>query len=218
MKFSIIIPVHNEAESLVSLHHEILASMKDSFEVIYINDASEDNSKEIIDKLENSVLINFEKRLGQTLALNAGFERASGDYIVTLDGDGQNDPRDIDKIYEHLLTTGADCVSGWRKNRKDSVFKKGLAHLAFIARKIIANDDTKDSGCTLKIYKRDCVKNLPLYSGMHRFMPIVLRKRGFTVVELEVSHRPRLYGKSKYGLARIVAGLIDLVKISQKND
>lgn len=216
MKISIIIPVHNEEDSLKELHQEILDVIdKDIFnsEIIYINDGSTDNSLEKLKELRKAKIISFRKRFGQTAALDAGFKNSKGEYVITLDGDGQNDPSDIPRLFKKMKEDNLDCISGWRKVRKDSLGKKIISKVGGALKNLIANDGIHDSGCTLKIYKRECVENLDLYGEMHRFIPSLLVSEGFKVGEIEVNHRERKNGDSKYGISRGIKGFLDMISI-----
>lgn len=219
MKFSVIIPVHNEEDNISALYKSIVSSVSkvskdfNDFEIIIINDGSTDQSKEIINNIKPNKAIHFKKRFGQTAALDAGFAHASGDYVITIDGDGQNDPNDISNLFSYLNENNLDCVCGWRQNRKDVLSKRLASKLAFLIRKIIAGDTIHDSGCTLKIYKKECLKTLELYGEMHRFIPALLVTKGFSVGEVPVKHFERKYGKSKYGISRGIKGLLDLAGV-----
>ena len=153
------------------------------------------------------------RNFGQTAAIDCGIKRAKGELIVTLDGDGQNNPADIPKLIHFLEDNDLDVVSGWRKNRKDSYIKRIASKAAKYLRRFIIHDGLQDSGCTLKIYKAECFNGINLFGEMHRFIPAVLKIKGFRIGEVEVNHRPRTAGKTKYNWKRGVKGIIDMISV-----
>ncbi|MBF96997.1 MAG: glycosyltransferase [Pelagibacterales bacterium] len=215
---SVIIPVYNEADNIKILAKKIKDSLLNyKYEVIFINDGSIDETekkiKEIVNRNKNFLCINFKRNFGQTAALQAGFDYASGKIIIALDGDLQNDPSDIPKLIKKI-NEGYDVVSGWRKNRKDSSLSRVLPSI--IANYIISKItgvSLHDYGCTLKAYKKDVIKDIKLYGEMHRFIPIYACWEGAKVTEIEVNHSKRYYGKSKYGISRIPKVLLDLMVV-----
>jgi glycosyltransferase involved in cell wall biosynthesis len=212
---SIICPLYNEAGNVQELHQKIVKSLEKinkSFEIIFINDGSFDNTREEGEKLKPLKLINFRKNFGQTAALDCGFSEAKGEILITLDGDLQNDPRDFKKLIRKIKE-GYDVVSGWRKDRKDSFSKRFISRGADFLRKFLIDDQIHDSGCTLKAYRRECFTNLELYGEMHRFIPAILKIQGFSVTEVVVRHHPRKWGKTKYGISRTVKGFLDLISV-----
>ena len=150
---------------------------------------------------------------GQTAAMDAGIKAASGFYLATLDGDGQNDPAEIPKLIEKLEMDDLDVVSGWRKNRKDTFMKKFSSKCAAFIRKLLINDGIHDSGCSLKVYKSECFKGVTLYGEMHRFIPAILKIKGFKIGEMVVNHRPRTTGKTKYNWKRGIKGILDMFSV-----
>jgi len=214
-KISLIIPVHNEAENIKDLVNEINSVCFDKYiyEIIIIDDGSTDNTKEIIKSLSPVKYIRLRRCFGQTAALDAGIKHAKYEYIITLDGDGQNDPKDIPDLIEYLEKTDLDIVSGWRKKRKDSVIKKFISRGANLLRSILIHDGIHDSGCTLKIYKKECFDQVSLYGEMHRFIPAILKIKGFNIGEIEVNHRPRTKGKTNYNWRRTFKGFIDMISV-----
>ena len=215
-KISVIIPVFNEEESVSLLHSEIVDSMNNlniSYEIIFVDDGSTDKTLEILKTLSSVKIISFRKNFGQTAALDAGIKEAKGEYIISMDGDGQNDPADIKNLIKKLETDNLDIVSGWRRNRKDPVFKKLSSKLAGLVRRMLINDGIHDSGCTLKVYKTECFDHVDLIGEMHRFIPALLKIKGFKVGEIEVNHRPRIKGKTKYTWTRGVKGILDMVSV-----
>jgi glycosyltransferase involved in cell wall biosynthesis len=212
---SIVVPTFNEEENVANLHKEILPVCKSfnrSFEIIFVNDGSSDNTVDELNKLSPVTIVNFRKNFGQTAALDAGIKAASGELIIAMDADLQNDPADIPKLITKL-NEGYDVVSGWRKNRKDSFMKKFTSRGANLLRKFLINDGIHDSGCTLKVYKRACFQKVDLYGEMHRFMPAILKLKGYKISETEVNHRPRTAGLTKYNWRRTIKGLLDMFSL-----
>ncbi len=216
VKYSVIAPMFNEAGNVKSLFSDIVSEMKrigDSYEIIFINDGSTDETLLEMKSLSPLKIIQFRKNFGQTAALDAGFKTAQGDFFITLDGDGQNPPSEIHKLVETMQEGDFDLVSGWRKKRKDPFLKRFISRGAYLLRGIIVKDHVKDSGCSLKMYRRECFDGLDLYGEMHRFIPAVLHWKGFTIGEVEVAHKPRIYGVTKYNWKRTVKGFIDMLSV-----
>ncbi len=219
MKFSCIsavIPVHNEAGNLKRLHEElvqVLSTCSSEYEIIYVNDASTDGSLAELQTLKDCTIINLRRKYGQATALDAGFKAAKGDLIVSLDGDGQNDPADIPKLLRELEDKNFDVVTGWRKQRADNHGIRVLTRIGRAFRRFLIQDPAHDTGCTLRVYRAEAIKSLELGGEMHRYILALLRWKGFTVGEVVVRDRPRLHGKSKYGYGKAVRGLIDLIYI-----
>jgi glycosyltransferase involved in cell wall biosynthesis len=213
---SVVIPVFNEEGSVAKLHEEIVSAMTKigrPFEIIFVDDGSSDKTVSILKNLSPIRLIRFRKNFGQTAALDAGIKASRGEYIVTLDGDGQNDPAEIPKLIAELEMKDLDVVSGWRKNRQDSFSKKYASRLAAYVRKFLINDGIHDSGCTLKIYRKECFDHVDLYGEMHRFIPAILKIKGFTVGEVVVAHRERGTGITKYTWKRGIRGILDMISV-----
>jgi glycosyltransferase involved in cell wall biosynthesis len=213
---SVVVPVYNEEGAVENLHQEIFKACREinkPFEIIFVDDGSTDKTLEIAKKLKPLKIISFRKNFGQTAAMDAGIKASRGFYVATLDGDGQNDPSDIINLIKKLETDDLDIVSGWRKDRKDKFFKKFFSRCAAMVRKFLINDGIHDSGCSLKIYKRECFEHLDLVGEMHRFIPALLRIKGFKVGELPVKHHPRLTGKTKYNFKRGFKGILDMMSI-----
>jgi len=222
MKVSVVIPIYNEEENIRILYQKLISSLNKlglSYEIIFVDDGSKDKSLEILKDIQkgddNVVVISFRRNFGQTPAFCAGFKYAKGEVIVTMDGDLQNDPEDIGKLL-NVLNNGYDLVSGWRKNRKDRFINRKLPSM--IANWLISKvTGTKlhDYGCSLKAYRREVIKNIKLYGEMHRFIPALANQVGAKIAEVEVSHNPRIYGKSKYGISdRFWRGLYDLIGVA----
>lgn len=216
---SVIVPCYNEEESIRELYGELTGSLQGrEYEILFINDGSTDSSEEILRELCNKdtrvKLVNLKKNLGQTPAMAAGFDYCRGDYVVTIDSDLQNDPKDIPMLIKRMDEGGFDIVSGFRAKRKDPFLTRKLpSKIAnFIIAKVTGVKLT-DFGCTLKVYKREVVKNLRLYGEMHRFIPAIANLRGAKIDEVAVNHRKRKYGQSKYGLKRTFKVLLDLITL-----
>jgi glycosyltransferase involved in cell wall biosynthesis len=189
--------------------------MRTKYEVIFVDDGSNDGSDEVLQRLAKDdkgiKVIQFRKNFGQTAALAAGVEHAQGEIIVTMDGDGQNDPRDIPRLLEKL-EQGYDVASGWRRNRKDPLLNKRFP--SALANRLISwltGVKLHDYGCTLKAYRKDILKDVRLYGEMHRFIPAYASWVGARITEMEVAHHPRRHGKSKYGLSRTTSIILDLM-------
>jgi glycosyltransferase involved in cell wall biosynthesis len=217
---SIVVPLFNEEDNVVPLYRDlkkVLEALGREYEIIFVDDGSTDSSNEVLQRLAKNnkeiKIIQFRKNFGQTAAIAAGAEHSQGEVIVTMDGDGQNDPRDIPQLLERL-DEGYDVASGWRKSRKDPLIKKRFP--SALANKLISwltGVKLHDYGCTLKAYRRDILKDIRLYGEMHRFIPAYASWVGARITELEVAHHPRQHGKSKYGLSRTTSIILDLITI-----
>lgn len=213
---SIVVPVFNEEGNVEELHREIKeVCVKEGYdyEIIFINDGSADDSDRICRTLRPLKYISFRKNFGQTAAMDAGIKAATKQFIVTMDGDRQNDPADIPEMLDYLVSNNLDVVSGWRKNRKDTFMKRFISRGANFLRKFLVRDGIHDSGCSLKAYRAECFKGLNLYGEQHRFIPALLRIKGFTVGEVVVHHRARTSGKTKYNWHRTVKGFVDMISV-----
>lgn len=217
---SLVLPVFNEETNLVPVYEEIsdaLARIDRRFEIVFVDDGSSDGSFDRLRELRSRdarvKVVRFRRNFGQTAALAAGFDLASGDIIITLDADGQNDPNDIPRLLE-LMDRGYDVVSGWRHERKDPFVSRKLPSM--LANRLISwttNVKLHDYGCTLKAMRRDVVRNIDLYGELHRFIPAIASWMGVSIAEVKVNHRPRTRGRSKYGITRTVRVLLDLVTV-----
>ncbi len=217
---SVVIPIRNEAPSLVELHRELtdtLATWGRAYEIIIVDDGSTDESFEILARLQaldaHLRVIRFRRNFGQTAAFAAGFDHARGGIIVTSDGDLQNDPRDIPALVERL-ERGADIVCGWRKDRRDAFVSRRLPSM--IANRVISvatGVHLHDYGCSLKVFRAEVVKSLKLYGEMHRFLPAIASDQGVVIDEVTVNHRARRHGRSKYGIGRTVRVILDLLTV-----
>ena len=216
LEISVVVPIYNEQDSIEILHKEISNSMKNlgvSHEIIFVDDGSTDKTFNKLQNLSPIRIIKFRKNFGQTAAMDAGIKSAKGKYIITMDGDLQNDSKDISELLKKIKKENLDVVVGWRKNRKDSFFKKFFSKCAARLRKILIDDGIHDSGCTLKIYKKECFKSVDLVGEMHRFIPGILKIKGFKIGEIVVNHRHREHGKTKYGITRGVRGVLDMFSV-----
>jgi len=216
---SIIIPFFNEEKNVSPLMDELIPKLKElkkDFEIICIDDGSTDNTlnelkrqKEKYPEVLIRVIIHKEN-FGQSAAYATGFSFSKGDIIVTMDGDMQYFPEDVVLVVKKLMKEDADMVSGIRRDRKDSIIKKIPSKIGNILRRIILNDHITDMGCTLRAVRKEAIKEIPLFKGMHRFLPSILKIKGYKVIECEVRHRARKYGKSKYGIMdRLFVYLLD---------
>ena len=222
MNLSIIIPLLNEEESLQELHSWIVSVMKNnsySYEIVFIDDGSTDNSWSIIEKLatENPNVkgIRFLKNFGKSQALHAGFAKAIGSVVITMDADLQDNPEDIPELYNMIVNQHYDLVSGWKKKRYDSVFAKNLPSKLFNwAARRTSGVTLNDFNCGLKAYKNTVVKNIEVSGEMHRYIPVLAKNAGFSKIgEKVVKHQARKYGETKFGMDRFINGFLDLITI-----
>ena len=222
MDLSVIIPLYNESESLNELNQTIVDSLNGKnldFEIIYIDDGSTDNSWSIINDLSinNRVSgLKFQRNYGKSMALLAGFKRALGNIVITMDADLQDDPNEIYPLFQIITEQNLDLVSGWKKKRYDSLIFKNIPSKLFnwAARKA-SGIKLNDFNCGIKAYKSEVVKNISLTDGMHRYIPVLAKNAGFfKISEKEVKHHPRKFGKTKYGADRFTKGFLDLVTLS----
>jgi glycosyltransferase involved in cell wall biosynthesis len=220
LRLSVIVPFYNEAENIARMHEAIVRAVEPlgvSFEMVFVDDGSKDNTLEIAEQLANSDarvrVLKFRRNFGQTPAMAAGIEYARGEVLITMDGDLQNDPADI----EHFLSKmdeGYDIVVGWRFNRQDKLISRRIP--SRIANRLIGQITgvpIMDNGCSLKAYRASVIKSIPLYSEMHRFIPAMASIAGPRIAEIKVRHHARQFGKSKYGLSRVYKVLLDLMVI-----
>ncbi|HEY7716613.1 MAG TPA: glycosyltransferase family 2 protein [Candidatus Binatia bacterium] len=220
MELSIVLPVFNEEENvepLIGEIHSVISSLQKSYEVIAVDDGSRDRTFEILSRLHRSqpalLVVRLKRNFGQTAALAAGLAHAQGEIVVLMDGDGQNDPADIPSLIANIQQ-GNDLVVGWRVNRQDPFLSRRLPSM--IANRLISwttKVKLHDYGCTLKAMRKDIAKGLKLYGEMHRFIPAIAYERGAQVAEIKVNHRPRLHGRSKYGISRTLRVVLDLLTV-----
>lgn len=219
MDISIVIPLYNEAESLPELHDWIKKVMQEkgfSYEIIFINDGSTDNSADVIRSLAGSnpevKMVSFARNYGKSAALNEGFKRAKGDVVITMDADLQDSPDEIPDLYKMITKDGFDMVSGWKKKRYDPLSKTVPTKLFnATARKVSGIKNLHDFNCGLKAYRNQVVKKIEVYGDMHRYLPFLVKNAGYTKIgEKVVRHQARKYGVTKFGLDRFVNGYLDL--------
>ncbi|HOI16392.1 MAG TPA: glycosyltransferase family 2 protein [Geobacteraceae bacterium] len=220
MDLSIVVPVYNEEENIYGIHREVSAALDGTgidFELILVDDGSTDGSfrnlREIAAADDRVKVIRFRRNFGQTAAMAAGFDAASGRVVIPMDGDLQNDPADIPRLLSKI-NEGYDVVSGWRRDRKDAFLNRILPSI--LANRFISGMTgirLHDYGCTLKAYRREVLDGINLYGEMHRFVPALVSQVGARVTELAVNHRPRLHGKSKYGIFRTLRVILDLLTV-----
>jgi glycosyltransferase involved in cell wall biosynthesis len=217
---SVVIPIHNEEESIPPLYERlttVLTQLAGGYEIIAVDDGSRDRSFALLRELARDDrrmrLVRFRRNFGQTAAFTAGFERARGEVVVTIDADLQNDPADIPRLLDKL-GEGYDVVSGWRKNRQDAFLSRTLpSRIANGLISRVTGTRLHDYGCSLKAYRREVVQDLQLYGELHRFIPAIASWQGVTVAELPVNHEPRRYGTSKYGIGRTLRVVLDLLTV-----
>lgn len=220
---SVIIPIKDERDNLSPLIANLLKVMDSHetsrarpYEIIFVDDGSSDGSGEVLDRLarEHSCVrvFHFDRNYGKTCALEAGFHQSTGDIIIQIDGDLQQDSEDILKLLP--LTSSYDVVCGWRQQRQDGLVKKVSSLIANRVRNVLTHDGMHDTGCPLKIFRRPVLERIRLFEGMHRFFPALALMHGFTVTEVPVRHYPRLHGVSKYGMGnRLFTSLYDLIAV-----
>ena len=222
MDLSVIIPLYNESESLNELNQTIVDSLNGKnldFEIIYIDDGSTDNSWSVIKDLSHNNRVSglkFQRNYGKSMALLAGFKRALGNIVITMDADLQDDPNEIYPLFQIITEQNLDLVSGWKKKRYDSIIFKNIPSKLFnwAARKA-SGIKLNDFNCGIKAYKSEVIKNISLTDGMHRYIPVLAKNAGFfKISEKEVKHHPRKFGKTKYGADRFIKGFLDLVTLS----
>jgi len=218
---SIIIPLYNEERNVLPLWssiRKVMANLNREYEVIFIDDGGTDKTFEILKKLHKRdpkvKVIKFRTNFGQSAAMAAGFEAAKGDIIISMDGDLQNDPKDIPRLIQKL-EEGYDVISGWRKNRKDKLLLRRIP--SQIANKLICfitKVKLHDTGCSLKAYRSEIIKRINLYGELHRFIPALARIEGARIAEMVVDHHPRRFGKSKYNITRTFRVIMDLITLN----
>jgi glycosyltransferase involved in cell wall biosynthesis len=216
---SIVVPVLNEREALPQLLEELeqaCSALGRSFEVIVVDDGSTDRSFELVEELaaERPWLrgVKLRRNFGKSAALATGFAEADGEVIVTIDGDGQDDPSDIHALLR-TLDDGADLVSGWKRNRRDSATRRWASHRFNTITSRFSGLAMHDMNCGLKAYRSECARALEIYGEMHRFIPVLAAQQGWRVTEIQVNHRPRQHGKSKFGSERYLRGALDLITV-----
>ena len=219
-KVSIVVPLFNEEESLQPLASEITKVCTEShldFEVIFVDDGSTDNSLKVIKDIcrtdTHYKYVSFQKNYGKSAALQVGFARVTGGYVITMDADLQDDPKEIPNLLKKL-NEGYDLVSGWKKVRYDPFIKRQSSKFFNFVTRVMSGIKLHDFNCGLKAYRRAVVRQIKVYGELHRYMPVLAHWQGFTVTEIPVQHHPRRYGKTKFGISRFFKGFIDLVTVT----
>lgn len=222
MNLSIVIPLLNEQDSLIELYQWITRVMQEhkfTYEILFIDDGSTDDSWAIIEELSKSdaniKAIRFQKNYGKSQALHAGFARAKGDVVITMDADLQDSPEEIPELYQMIIEERYDLVSGWKKKRYDSVWRKNLPSKLFnYAARKTSGVQLHDFNCGLKAYKNEVVKSIEVTGEMHRYIPVLAKNAGFIkITEKPVQHQARKYGSTKFGAERFIRGFLDLITI-----
>ena len=219
-EITVLVPVLDEAGSVEELAGRVAASLDGlgrSFEIVFVDDGSRDGTVERILAARESdsrvKLVRLRRNFGKAAALTAGFDRAAGSLIVTIDGDLQDEPEEIPRLLAELESGGYDLVSGWKKERRDPISKTLPSKLFNWATRRVAQVDLHDFNCGFKVYRREVLEQVPVYGELHRYIPVLASRRGFRVGELAVRHHPRTSGKSKYGWDRLYKGLLDFLTV-----
>jgi len=219
MKFSIVIPIFNEQDNIRVLINEIknkLIQFNDEYEIIIVDDGSTDSTVKILETEVNNKLVLLKNKInfGQSYSLKKGIENSKSDIIVTIDGDLQNNPKDIPRMIDAYYSKNLKLLGGIRKKRQDIITKKIASYLANSIRKKILNDDCDDTGCGLKVFDKKVFLNLPFFNGIHRFLPALFKASNLNISYIEVDHRKRYMGYSKYGnFKRFLWGIRDIIKV-----
>ncbi|MEM2130929.1 MAG: glycosyltransferase family 2 protein [Candidatus Woesearchaeota archaeon] len=226
LDLSVVIAAYNEEHNVSELYKKLTNVMQklisknqiNNYEIIFVDDGSIDNTfyilQDLAEKDKNLKIIKFRKNFGQSAAWDAGFSNSLGKIIITMDADLQNDPEDIPKLLNEINQKNLDIVSGWRFNRKDPFLKKFFSRISRFFRNLIINDKIHDSGCSLKAYRRECLKDIELKGEMHRYITEILALKGYKIGEIKVNHFPRKYGKTKYNIIRLQKGFLDLLVVA----
>lgn len=220
-QLSVVVPVYNEVESVAELAGEIDAALPKlgvPWECVWVDDGSTDGTCAQLQRWSSASprhrWVSLAQNAGQSAALVVGFNHARGDFIATLDGDGQNDPADISTLWERLQKGDVDMVNGVRANRRDTITRRLSSRIGNGFRNWLTGDTVTDVGCSLRVFRKDFVLGLPLYKGFHRFLPTLARLKGCRITEMPVNHRPRLRGQAKYGIGnRLWVGLADTLAV-----
>ena len=219
IEISVVVPVYNEEGNLPVLIPalvEVLKNLGRSYEMIFVDDGSSDESRRILKEMASEHaslrILRFKENRGLSTALVAGMREARGEIIVTLDSDLQNDPADIPRLLECL--DRYDMATGWRQKREDKWLKKISSKIGNAVRNWVSGENIQDSACTLRAFKKECIQEIPVFNGMHRFLSTLVKMRGFGIIEVPVAHHPRRFGKSKYNIRnRMVRSFIDLLAV-----
>jgi len=216
VEYSVFAPVYNEEANIAPFYEavrDVMDKIGKPWELILVNDGSTDNSLQEMRKLKGVVIVDLQRNYGQSVAMDAGFRQAKGNIIITLDADLQNDPKDIPKLLKKLYDDDLDVVAGWRQKRKDPLWMRVVTKCARLLRRAFISDGVKDSGCTLRVYRREMVHDLELWGEMHRYIIALLRWRGARIGQLQVKHHARTAGVSKYNALKSLRGFVDLFYI-----
>ena len=210
-QLSVVVPIFNEEDNVAPLQQELETALAGtSHEIVFVDDGSTDQTVSRIKPSSAMRVIRFEQNRGQSAAIYAGAHAARGEIVVFIDADLQNDPADIPRLVREL-SNGADLVCGYREKRKDTVTKRLTSRIANFVRSRFTKDGVRDTGCTLKAMRRECVRTLVPFKGMHRFIPALVKGAGYRLIEIPVNHRPRRFGQSKYGFgSRAVRATVDM--------
>jgi glycosyltransferase involved in cell wall biosynthesis len=219
IEISVVAPVYNEEGNLPFLIPklaEVLKGLGRSYEMIFVDDGSSDGSRRILKEMASQYpfirILRLKENRGLSTALMAGMREARGEKIVTLDSDLQNDPADIPRLLEYL--DRYDMATGWRRKREDTWLKKISSKIGNGVRNWLSGENIQDSACTLRAFKKECIQEIPVFNGMHRFLSTLVKMKGYRIVEVPVSHHPRKSGKSKYNIRnRMVRSFIDLLAV-----
>lgn len=220
MSLSVIVPVYNEEHAVVCLYHairQVMESLRDPYEIIFVNDGSGDGTFAALKGIDltpaHLIIVSFHQHQGKSAALQAGFDLAKGDILVTLDGDLQNDPQDIPLLLEKFAE-GYDVVCGWRKRRRDSFFQTLPSFVGNKIRRIVFGERVHDVGCTLRAFKKSVLQDIYFSGGYHRFFTLIMLRRGYRITEVPVRHYPRRFGRSRFRLAfRLREGWGDMLRL-----
>lgn len=218
IKYSVFAPVYNEQGNLIPLYKEVkivMDKLKEPWEFVFVNDGSKDNSLKELKSIKDKqvVIVDLKRNYGQATAMDAGFRHCRGEILISLDADRQNDPNDIPKLLNKLYEEDLDVVTGWRAKRKDPAWMLIVTRSAKMLRKMFINDGVHDSGCTLRVYRREVIDDMELWGEMHRYIMALLGWKGARISELKVNHRAREIGVSKYNWKKSFKGLVDLFYI-----
>ena len=216
---SVVVPVYNEEENLPVLIPqiaEVLGPLGKTYEMIFVDDGSQDHSRRLLKEMALQYpqirILGFKKNCGETAAGAAGIKEARGGIVITIDADLQNDPKDIPRMLDYLKEY--DMVTGWRQKREDSWVKRITSRIANGIRNSLSGEEIQDSGCTFRAYKRECLQDIKLYKGMHRFIPTLVKMEGYRVIEIPIAHHPRKFGVSKYTTwNRMWRAFVDLLAV-----
>ena len=216
---SVVVPLHNEERSIALLHEELEAALDplaEGWEAVYVDDGSTDGSFAALTRLhahhDNVRVVRLRRNFGKAAALAAGFAQATGDRVVTIDSDGQDDPAEIPALVARV-EEGYDVVSGWKRRRQDPARRRWASRVFNRTTAVISGVELHDFNCGLKAYRGDRIRSLSIYGELHRFIPVLAAQRGWRIDEVEVKHRPRLHGSSKFGVERYTRGMLDLLTV-----